>query len=56
MYALGTTRYAAMAFGGTCYWIAFVSACAYVHPLFTFCTLVYAFVEGNLLLAVVQIG
>jgi len=54
--AEGKTAYALQASLGTLYYLAIVSACAYVQPLFTLCTLVYAFVEGNVLLSVVQIG
>jgi len=52
----GKTDYAFMAFCGTLWWLAFVGVCAYIQPLFTFCTIIYAFVEGNILLAVVQVG
>lgn len=54
--AEGKTAHALTAACGTLGWMAFVGICAYIQPVFTLLTLVYAFVEGNLLLAVVQIG
>lgn len=38
----------------TLYYCAFVGVCGYIHPLFTLFTLVYAFVEGNILLSIVN--
>jgi len=38
----------------TLLYVSFVAACWAVHPLFTLLTLVYAFVEGNILLSIVN--
>jgi len=38
----------------TLYYCAFVGTCWYIHPTFTLFTLVYAFVEGNILLSIVN--
>ena len=38
----------------TLWYVAFISGIAYIHLPFALCTLVYAFVEGNILLSVVN--
>jgi len=38
----------------TLYYCVFVSVCWYIHPVFTLFTLIYAFVEGNILLSIVN--
>jgi len=38
----------------TLYYVSFVAMCWKIHALFTFCTLVYALLEGNILLAIVN--
>jgi hypothetical protein len=40
----------------TGYYIVFVALCWAVHPLFTLLTLIYAFIEGNILLSIVNFG
>ena len=46
-WVLGTTL-------STLYYCAFVGSCWYIHPTFTLFTLVYAFLEGNILLSIVN--
>ncbi len=50
----GKWKYARGTLLSTLFYCAFVAACAYVHPTFTLLTLVYAFVEGNILLSIVN--
>ena len=41
-------------FLSTVWYVAFASTIAYIHPLFCFATIIYAFIEGNILLAVIN--
>jgi hypothetical protein len=50
----GRRYFALMTFLSTLYYVVFVGVCYYIHPLFTWFTLIYAFVEGNILLSVVN--
>jgi hypothetical protein len=50
----GKWNWAAGSALGTAGYVAFVAACWKIHPTFTLLTLVYAFVEGNILLSIVN--